>query len=175
MTMKRFLAFVLIAALGVFTIGCERKTGTTENKTQTTTTQTKDGKITGETTTTTTDTTNPPGNSGGRRADDRDDDQDDQVVVVMGGWLAIDGPGNVLGDTAALLRDVAQQPLGKGVANMGGKTDVVKGPIKEAAGALTGNDELREEGKTDEVVGKTKQAVQKAADTVEKGVKEVRE
>ena len=54
---------------------------------------------------------------------------------------------------------------------MGGKTDVVKGRIKEAAGALTGNDKLREEGKTDQAVGKTKQAVQKAADTVKKAVK----
>ena len=43
---------------------------------------------------------------------------------------------------------------------MSGKTDVVKGRIKEAAGALTGNDKLREEGKTDQAVGKTKQAVQ---------------
>ena len=57
---------------------------------------------------------------------------------------------------------------------MGGKTDVVKGRIKEAAGALTGNDKLRAEGKTDQVVGKTKQAVQKAADTVKKAVKKVR-
>ena len=40
---------------------------------------------------------------------------------------------------------------------MGGKTDVVKGKIKEAAGALTGNDKLRVEGKTDQAVGKTKQ------------------
>ena len=56
-TMKRFLALVLIAALGTFTIGCETKKGTTENKTQTTTTQTKDGKITGETKITETDTT----------------------------------------------------------------------------------------------------------------------
>ena len=55
---------------------------------------------------------------------------------------------------------------------MGGKTDVVKGRIKEAAGALTGNDKLRDEGKTDQAVGKTKQAVQKAADTVKKAVKE---
>jgi len=54
---------------------------------------------------------------------------------------------------------------------MGGKTDVVKGRIKEAAGALTANDELREEGKTDQAVGKAKQAVQKAADTVKKAVK----
>ena len=57
---------------------------------------------------------------------------------------------------------------------MGGKTDVVKGRIKEAAGALTGNDKLREEGKTDQAVGKAKQAVQKAADTVKKAVKKVR-
>jgi uncharacterized protein YjbJ (UPF0337 family) len=56
---------------------------------------------------------------------------------------------------------------------MGGKTDVVKGRIKEAAGALTGNDKLRAEGKTDQVVGKTKQAVQKATDTVKKAVNKV--
>jgi uncharacterized protein YjbJ (UPF0337 family) len=58
---------------------------------------------------------------------------------------------------------------------MSGKTDEVKGRIKEAAGALTGNDKLREEGKTDQAVGKTKQAVQKAADTVKKAVKKVAE
>jgi uncharacterized protein YjbJ (UPF0337 family) len=56
---------------------------------------------------------------------------------------------------------------------MGGKTDVVKGRIKEAAGALTGNDKLRAEGKTDQVVGKAKQVVQNAADTVKKAVKKV--
>jgi uncharacterized protein YjbJ (UPF0337 family) len=56
---------------------------------------------------------------------------------------------------------------------MSGKTDVVKGRVKEAAGALTGNDKLRAEGKTDQAVGKTKQAVQKAADTVKKAVKKV--
>ena len=56
---------------------------------------------------------------------------------------------------------------------MGGKTDVVKGRIKEAAGALTGNDELREEGQTDQAVGKAKQAAQEAVDTVTKAVKKV--
>ena len=56
---------------------------------------------------------------------------------------------------------------------MSGKTDVVKGRIKEAAGALTGNDTLREEGKTDQLLGKTKQAFHKATDTVKKGVKKV--
>ena len=54
--MKRQLAFVLIAVLGVVTIGCESDKGTIQNKTQTKTTQTKNGKTTGEATTTTTDT-----------------------------------------------------------------------------------------------------------------------
>ena len=57
---------------------------------------------------------------------------------------------------------------------MGGKSDEVKGRIKEAAGALTGNDKLRAEGKTDQVVGKAKQVVQNATDTVKKAVKKVR-
>ncbi len=56
---------------------------------------------------------------------------------------------------------------------MSGKTDVVKGRIKEAAGSLTGNDKLRDEGKTDQAVGKAKQSVRKAADTVKKTVKKV--
>ena len=54
---------------------------------------------------------------------------------------------------------------------MGGKTDVVKGRIKEAAGALTGNDRLRAEGKADQAVGKAEQAVQKTVKTVKKAVK----
>lgn len=50
--MKCFLALVLIGVLGVFTIGCESQKGSTQNKTETKTTQTRDGKTTGETTTT---------------------------------------------------------------------------------------------------------------------------
>ena len=56
---------------------------------------------------------------------------------------------------------------------MSGKTDEVKGRIKEAAGALTGNDKLRDEGKTDQVVGKAEQAVEKVADAAKKAVKKV--
>ena len=64
--MKSFLAFVLILALGVFTIGCDSQKGTTENKTVTTTSQTKDGKTTGETTNTVdTKTTTTPATPGG--------------------------------------------------------------------------------------------------------------
>jgi uncharacterized protein YjbJ (UPF0337 family) len=57
---------------------------------------------------------------------------------------------------------------------MGGKTDVIKGRIKEAAGALTGNDKLRAEGKTDQAIGKVKQIGEKAVDKVEQAVKKVR-
>ena len=58
---------------------------------------------------------------------------------------------------------------------MSGKTDVVKGRVKEAAGALTGNDKLRAEGKTDQAVGKVKQVAEKAVDTVAQAVKKVSE
>jgi uncharacterized protein YjbJ (UPF0337 family) len=51
---------------------------------------------------------------------------------------------------------------------MGGKTDEVKGRIKEAAGVLTGDDKLREDGKIDQAVGKVKQVVQKTVDEVQK-------
>jgi hypothetical protein len=50
--MKCFLAFVVIATIGVFTIGCDSTKSTTQDKIKTTTTQTKDGKVVGETTTT---------------------------------------------------------------------------------------------------------------------------
>jgi uncharacterized protein YjbJ (UPF0337 family) len=56
---------------------------------------------------------------------------------------------------------------------MSGKTDVGKGRIKEAVGVLTGNDKLREEGKTDQAVGESKQIVQNVADTVKKAVQKV--
>jgi len=58
---------------------------------------------------------------------------------------------------------------------MSGKTDEVKGRIKEAAGVLTGNDKLRAEGRTDQAVGKVKQVAAKAIDKVGKAVKKVRE
>jgi uncharacterized protein YjbJ (UPF0337 family) len=69
----------------------------------------------------------------------------------------------------------SQQPLATGVTIVSGKTDVVKGRLKEAAGALTGNDKLRAEGKTDQAVGKVKQIAEKAIDKVEQAVKKVRE
>jgi uncharacterized protein YjbJ (UPF0337 family) len=58
---------------------------------------------------------------------------------------------------------------------MGGKTDMAKGRIKEAAGVLTGNDKLRAEGKTDQAIGEVKQVAAKAVDKVKKAAKKVSE
>jgi uncharacterized protein YjbJ (UPF0337 family) len=41
-----------------------------------------------------------------------------------------------------------------------GKTDDIKGRVKEAAGALTGDAKLRREGRMDQTVGKVKQKVE---------------
>jgi uncharacterized protein YjbJ (UPF0337 family) len=54
---------------------------------------------------------------------------------------------------------------------MGGKTDELKGRIKEAAGVLTGNDKLRAEGKSDQAVGEVKQVAERVVDKVKKAVR----
>ena len=56
---------------------------------------------------------------------------------------------------------------------MAGKKDEVKGRIKEAAGALTDNNELRREGKVDQAAGKVKQAAEKIVEKVQDAVKDV--
>ncbi len=58
---------------------------------------------------------------------------------------------------------------------MGGKSDEVKGRIKEAAGALTGNEKLKAEGKTDQTVGKVKQVGEKVAEKIDQTVKDLKE
>jgi uncharacterized protein YjbJ (UPF0337 family) len=47
-----------------------------------------------------------------------------------------------------------------------GKTDEVKGRVKEAAGALTGDKKLKQEGKVDQAVGKIKQTADKVVDKI---------
>jgi uncharacterized protein YjbJ (UPF0337 family) len=55
---------------------------------------------------------------------------------------------------------------------MGGKTDIAKGRVEEAAGVLTGNDKLRNKGKTEQAVGQVKQAAKKVVDKVVKRMSE---
>lgn len=45
-------------------------------------------------------------------------------------------------------------------------TDKAKGRVKEAAGALTGNTRLKNEGRADHAKGSAKNAVDKIADTL---------
>jgi uncharacterized protein YjbJ (UPF0337 family) len=47
-----------------------------------------------------------------------------------------------------------------------GKSDELKGRVKEAAGALTGDKKLKREGKADQTVGKIKQQAEKVIDKV---------
>lgn len=49
---------------------------------------------------------------------------------------------------------------------MSGSADKTKGRIKQAAGDLTDNDEMRREGKIDEAAGKVKDAAKDAVDAV---------
>jgi uncharacterized protein YjbJ (UPF0337 family) len=54
---------------------------------------------------------------------------------------------------------------------MSGTTDKAKGRLKEAAGALTGDDKLGQEGKLDQATGKMKDAAEKVVDKVRNAVK----
>ena len=49
---------------------------------------------------------------------------------------------------------------------MKGSTKVLKGQVKEAVGKLTGDDKLRAEGQTDQIVGHGKQAVEKCVEKI---------
>ena len=49
---------------------------------------------------------------------------------------------------------------------MSGNADKAKGRIKEAVGALTGDEKLKREGKRDQVAGKVKDAVDRTVDRV---------
>jgi uncharacterized protein YjbJ (UPF0337 family) len=49
---------------------------------------------------------------------------------------------------------------------MSGNTDQAKGRIKEAAGSLTGDDDLKNEGKVDQASGTVKEKVSGAVDAV---------
>ena len=53
----------------------------------------------------------------------------------------------------------------------GGKTDELKGRVKEAAGALTGDENLKREGRVDQTVGKIKQRTDEIIDKIKEAVK----
>jgi uncharacterized protein YjbJ (UPF0337 family) len=53
---------------------------------------------------------------------------------------------------------------------MAGESDTIKGRAKEAAGAVTDDDELRREGKTDQAAGEVKDKAEKAVDKTKDAV-----
>lgn len=53
---------------------------------------------------------------------------------------------------------------------MAGKMDQAKGRVKEAAGALTDNAELKREGKIDRAAGKVKEKVGQAVDKIKRAI-----
>jgi uncharacterized protein YjbJ (UPF0337 family) len=68
--------------------------------------------------------------------------------------------------------ELKQMDIERGGATMAsGKTDELKGRVKEAAGALTGDKKLKREGKTDQAVGKVKQQAEKIIDKVKDTIK----
>jgi uncharacterized protein YjbJ (UPF0337 family) len=52
-----------------------------------------------------------------------------------------------------------------------GRTDELKGRVKEAAGALTGDAKLKREGRVDQTVGKVKQNAEKVIDKIKDAVR----
>jgi uncharacterized protein YjbJ (UPF0337 family) len=58
---------------------------------------------------------------------------------------------------------------------MSGETDQAKGRIKQAAGDLTGNDDLEREGEFDEAAGKVKDFLGDAKDSLEDSIDSVKE
>jgi uncharacterized protein YjbJ (UPF0337 family) len=58
---------------------------------------------------------------------------------------------------------------------MSDKTDQAKGRVKEAAGSLTDDDDLRREGKTDRLAGETKEKLGDVRDKVEEGIDKVKD
>ena len=59
--------------------------------------------------------------------------------------------------------------------DMEGNIDEAKGRVKEAAGDLTDNDDLKKEGKADQAAGKAKQVVEDVKDKVTDGVDTIKD
>ena len=57
---------------------------------------------------------------------------------------------------------------------MSGETDQATGRIKQAAGDLTGNDDLEREGELDEAAGKAKEFIGDAKESLEDAVDSVK-
>ena len=57
------------------------------------------------------------------------------------------------------------------VITMAGEVDKAKGRVKEAAGAMTGNERLKNSGKADQAAGAVKRGAEKVVNVVKDAVK----
>lgn len=55
-----------------------------------------------------------------------------------------------------------------------GKSDELKGRVKEATGTLIGDDKLKRKGQAEQAVGKAEQVVEKVKQTIEKAIDKVK-
>lgn len=58
---------------------------------------------------------------------------------------------------------------------MSGESDKIAGRVKQAAGDLTGDDDLEREGETQETAGKAKDVVDDVKDKVDDGIDSVKD
>jgi uncharacterized protein YjbJ (UPF0337 family) len=58
---------------------------------------------------------------------------------------------------------------------MGSKTDQIKGQTKEAVGTLTGDKDLKSEGKADRIAGEAKEKLADATDKIEDVIDKARD
>ncbi len=61
------------------------------------------------------------------------------------------------------------------MSDMDSKMDQAKGKVKQAAGDLTGNEDLKKEGMTDEKAGKAKEMLGNAKDKLDDTVDKVKD
>ena len=77
--------------------------------------------------------------------------------------------------TGSVLMADPGRGLKRGWYTTAGKTDQVKGQVKEAVGSLTGDKDLESEGKADRRAGETKEKVDHAKDKVEEMIDKAKE
>jgi uncharacterized protein YjbJ (UPF0337 family) len=75
-------------------------------------------------------------------------------------------------DTGVTSRGMGPEGPGR-ASGMSDKTDQAKGRIKEAAGDLTGDKDLKKEGRVERTAGEAKEKVGDAVDAVKDKVKDV--
>jgi len=90
----------------------------------------------------------------------------------MPGAATVSGARGVAHEARESGPQATSSPARKGESTMAsGKTDEMKGRVKEAAGALSGDAKLKREGRIDQTVGKVKQKTEEVLDKVKKAVR----